>query len=335
MFPKLYKSRSRTAILSILRTEIKHNLNELQQGKIRVPKIANTFEKYLGEEPEIVEEDENWHIGKNFNYAEYYKLSNDKSWRIWYKWAHKFNEDIKKQTQSFAQTVFESGAYHHSELNREGVNHVLDVTYLTALMLRITSTLVYDCLSLKERQEASRCHLTAVLKNSVNSVRDIIASEHGIDLDIYLDPSVYSLEEKDEVIFVKSQLRYVLAELLKNSSKSMIKRYGLLDVHEAKPISIFFRKVSSGLILDICDEGVGMTREEIDLARGYFYTTDDLESKVITQDTFGAPFTGIGFGIPRCNTYLTFNGARLLISSKGKNEGVKYSIFLSEENFHI
>jgi len=134
------------------------------------------------------------------------------------------------------------------------------------------------------------------------------------------------------VVAVESQIRYVVVEALKNAAKSVIKKYGVLDVEDyAEPIYVRVSKSKNNLI-SIRDFGVGIEPEHLEKSLSYFYTSSGKPIKTFTQtsDAFGTPFAGVGFGLPRIKVYLDFHGASFGLESEGSGKGATVIIQLPE-----
>lgn len=92
-----------------------------------------------------------------------------------------------------------------------------------------------------------------------------------------------------------SLIEYTLVEILKNSIKAVVDRYGALQVDDAEPIIV---NISNGA-LRITDAGIGMEDAVLRHIFDAFYTTqrEDKNPSYHYSRDFGVPFNGCGFGL--------------------------------------
>ncbi|KAG6811522.1 hypothetical protein H0H92_007035 [Tricholoma furcatifolium] len=100
--------------------------------------------------------------------------------------------------------------------------------------------------------------------------------------------------------YVPGHLSHICFELLKNSLRAVVERYGLGDDTVYPPIKVVVVEGKEDITIKISDEGGGISRSAMGLIWTYMYTT--MESQGIDQDfqasDFKAPMAGFGYGLP-------------------------------------
>jgi len=93
---------------------------------------------------------------------------------------------------------------------------------------------------------------------------------------------------------------HIVFELLKNSLRAVVERFGLSDESKLPPIKVVVVEGKEDITIKISDEGGGIPRSAIPLIWTYMYTT--MENQDIDQDfqstDFKAPMAGFGYGLP-------------------------------------
>lgn len=120
--------------------------------------------------------------------------------------------------------------------------------------------------------------------------------------------------------YVPGHLSHICFELLKNSLRAVVERYGLADDTVYPPIKVVVVEGKEDITIKISDEGGGISRSAIPLIWTYMYTT--MESQGIDQDfqasDFKAPMAGFGYGLPLSRLYARYFGGDLrLIAMDG------------------
>ncbi|KAJ3186710.1 hypothetical protein HDU85_007530 [Gaertneriomyces sp. JEL0708] len=124
-----------------------------------------------------------------------------------------------------------------------------------------------------------------------------------------------------EFMYVPSHLHHMLFELLKNSLRAVVERYGV-DCDEWPDIKVVVAEGKEDLTIKISDEGGGIPRSGMPLIWTYMYTTAEnplleAEAEGRTSD-FRAPMAGYGYGLPLTRLYARYFGGDLrLISMEG------------------
>ncbi|KAJ3504127.1 hypothetical protein NMY22_g18023 [Coprinellus aureogranulatus] len=102
--------------------------------------------------------------------------------------------------------------------------------------------------------------------------------------------------------YVPGHLSHICFELLKNSLRAVVERYGVdsEDSGGYPPIKVIVVEGKEDITIKISDEGGGIPRSAIPLIWTYMYTT--MESQSLDQDfqasDFKAPMAGFGYGLP-------------------------------------
>ncbi|KIJ38974.1 hypothetical protein M422DRAFT_175995 [Sphaerobolus stellatus SS14] len=121
--------------------------------------------------------------------------------------------------------------------------------------------------------------------------------------------------------YVPGHLSHICFELLKNSLRAVVERFGT-DETRIPPIKVIVVEGNEDITIKISDEGGGIPRSAIPLIWTYMYTT--MEGQGLDQDfdfqgsDFKAPMAGFGYGLPLSRLYARYFGGDLrLISMEG------------------
>ncbi|KAJ6583156.1 mitochondrial branched-chain alpha-ketoacid dehydrogenase kinase-domain-containing protein [Mycena vulgaris] len=120
--------------------------------------------------------------------------------------------------------------------------------------------------------------------------------------------------------YVPGHLSHICFELLKNSLRAVVERYGVENEDNFPPIKVVVVEGKEDITIKISDEGGGIPRSAIPLIWTYMYTT--MEGQAIDQDfhasDFKAPMAGFGYGLPLSRLYARYFGGDLrLIAMDG------------------
>jgi len=100
--------------------------------------------------------------------------------------------------------------------------------------------------------------------------------------------------------YVPGHLSHICFELLKNSLRAVVERYGVDNEDNFPPIKVIVVEGKEDITIKISDEGGGIARSAIPLIWTYMYTT--MESQGIDNNfqasDFKAPMAGFGYGLP-------------------------------------
>ncbi|KAF8518362.1 mitochondrial pyruvate dehydrogenase [Hysterangium stoloniferum] len=121
--------------------------------------------------------------------------------------------------------------------------------------------------------------------------------------------------------YVPGHLSHICFELLKNSLRAVVERFGT-DETRLPPIKVIVVEGNEDITIKISDEGGGIPRSAIPLIWTYMYTT--MEGQSVDPDfetqgsDFKAPMAGFGYGLPLSRLYARYFGGDLrLISMEG------------------
>ncbi|KAH6906639.1 mitochondrial branched-chain alpha-ketoacid dehydrogenase kinase-domain-containing protein [Coprinopsis sp. MPI-PUGE-AT-0042] len=120
--------------------------------------------------------------------------------------------------------------------------------------------------------------------------------------------------------YVPGHLSHICFELLKNSLRAVVERFGVDSEDHFPPIKVIVVEGKEDITIKISDEGGGIPRSAIPLIWTYMYTT--MEQQGLDQDfqasDFKAPMAGFGYGLPLSRLYARYFGGDLrLISMDG------------------
>lgn len=100
--------------------------------------------------------------------------------------------------------------------------------------------------------------------------------------------------------YVPGHLSHICFELLKNSLRAVVERFGPENEESMPPIKVIVSEGREDITIKISDEGGGIPRSAIPLIWTYMYTT--MEGQGLDQDfrdsDFKAPMAGFGYGLP-------------------------------------
>ena len=118
---------------------------------------------------------------------------------------------------------------------------------------------------------------------------------------MFKGPPVQLICPKDlHFSYVPGHLSHICFELLKNSLRAVVERYGPDREDHFPPIKVIVVEGKEDITVKISDEGGGISRRAIPLIWTYMYTT--MEGQNLDQDfqasDFRAPMAGFGYGLP-------------------------------------
>ena len=136
---------------------------------------------------------------------------------------------------------------------------------------------------------------------------------------MFRGPPVHLICPRDLTFaYVPGHLSHICFELLKNSLRAVVERYGPDNEDNFPPIRVVVVEGKEDITIKISDEGGGIPRSAIPLIWTYMYTT--METQPIDQDfqasDFKAPMAGFGYGLPLSRLVRVFGPAvsQLLVS---------------------
>ncbi|KAL2919178.1 [Pyruvate dehydrogenase (acetyl-transferring)] kinase isozyme 2 [Polyrhizophydium stewartii] len=162
----------------------------------------------------------------------------------------------------------------------------------------------------------TRTNVGDIANDAIRNARFICQDYYGL----YDCPQVKLMGRTDiDFMYVPSHLHHMLFELLKNSLRAVVERYGI-DCDEYPEIRLIVAEGKEDITIKISDEGGGIPRSGMPLIWTYMYTTADqpLLEEGFNQGDFRAPLAGFGYGLPLSRLYARYFGGDLrLISMEG------------------
>ncbi|KAJ9087077.1 [Pyruvate dehydrogenase (acetyl-transferring)] kinase isozyme 2 [Entomophthora muscae] len=155
-------------------------------------------------------------------------------------------------------------------------------------------------------------------------------AQEAIDNASFICEDYYGLYEAPQVVlhcpenlefmYVPSHLHHMLFELLKNSLRAVVDRFGADHEGDYPAIKLIVATGKEDITIKISDEGGGIPRSTLPMVWTYMYTTAEtplLEADFNKTD-FKAPMAGFGYGLPLSRLYARYFGGDIkLISMEG------------------
>ncbi|KIJ06516.1 hypothetical protein PAXINDRAFT_158703 [Paxillus involutus ATCC 200175] len=175
----------------------------------------------------------------------------------------------------------------------------------------------------------TQANIHDILQEAIENAR-FVCEEHYA---MFRGPPVQLICPPDLTFaYVPGHLSHIVFELLKNSLRAVVERFGADYEDRAAndsasaggggypPIKVIVVEGSEDITIKISDEGGGIPRSAIPLIWTYMYTT--MAGQSIDQDfqagDFEAPMAGFGYGLPLSRLYARYFGGDLrLISMDG------------------
>ncbi|KZS98209.1 mitochondrial pyruvate dehydrogenase [Sistotremastrum niveocremeum HHB9708] len=164
----------------------------------------------------------------------------------------------------------------------------------------------------------TNCNVHDVVHEAIENARFVCEEHYGM----FKGPPVQLICPKDLTFsYVPGHLSHICFELLKNSLRAVVERYGSSSEDTLPPIKVIVVEGKEDITIKISDEGGGIPRSAIPLIWTYMYTTmenpQDIEQDFTASD-FQAPMAGFGYGLPLSRLYARYFGGDLrLISMEG------------------
>jgi pyruvate dehydrogenase kinase 2/3/4 len=135
-----------------------------------------------------------------------------------------------------------------------------------------------------------------IVQEAIENARFVCEEHYGM----FKGPPVQLICDANlEFPYVPGHLSHICFELLKNSLRAVVERYGP-ECEHFPPIKVIVVEGKEDITIKISDEGGGIARSAIPLIWTYMYTT--MEGQTIDQDfqasDFKAPMAGFGYGLP-------------------------------------
>ncbi|RCH89230.1 hypothetical protein CU098_008819 [Rhizopus stolonifer] len=158
----------------------------------------------------------------------------------------------------------------------------------------------------------TKTNIKEICQDAIANARFICEDHYGL----FKAPDVQMFCPGDiEFMYVPSHLNHMVFELLKNSLRAVVERFGTDYEDEYPPIKLIIAHGKEDITIKISDEGGGLPRSGIPV-----YTTakaQELEPE-FNKSEFKAPMAGFGYGLPISRLYARYFGGDLkLISMEG------------------
>ncbi|KAK8853042.1 hypothetical protein IAR55_003743 [Kwoniella newhampshirensis] len=172
----------------------------------------------------------------------------------------------------------------------------------------------------------TRANVHDICHEAIENARYVCEEHYAL----FKGPPIQLLCPKDLTFaYVPGHLSHICFELLKNSLRAVVERYGVDNEDSFPPIKVVVVEGSEDITIKISDEGGGIPRSAIPMIWTYLYTTmsdEGLEANIDASD-FKAPMAGFGYGLPLSRLYARFFGGDLrLISMDGYGTDVYISL---------
>jgi len=134
--------------------------------------------------------------------------------------------------------------------------------------------------------------------------------------------------------FIGQYLNYIMFELIKNSLRAVVERYGSREEAVKRPVRVVVCGDETTVVLRVSDSGGGIPLDDLSKVWSYLYTTarpareefqDDAESD---DEGNVAPMAGFGCGLPLSRNYASYVGGRLVLNSM-PNYGTDAYLYLN------
>jgi len=116
------------------------------------------------------------------------------------------------------------------------------------------------------------------------------------------------------IIYIPAHLYHICFELIKNSIRATIERYGR-DAKEFPSIRIHVVKGHEDMSIVISDRGGGVPHSKLSQLFHYTYSTAPKPEWSRDDDASGTPIAGLGYGLPIARLYAKYFHGNLSLSS--------------------
>ncbi|EIE82940.1 [Pyruvate dehydrogenase [lipoamide]] kinase [Rhizopus delemar RA 99-880] len=140
-------------------------------------------------------------------------------------------------------------------------------------------------------------NIKEIVQDAIENARFICEEHYGL----FRPPEVQLFCQTNiEFMYVPSHLNHMVFELLKNSLRAVIERFGVGYEDEYPPIKVAIAHGKEDITIKISDEGGGIPRSGIPMVWTYMYTTAKAQmlEPEFNQTEFKAPMAGFGYGLP-------------------------------------
>lgn len=143
----------------------------------------------------------------------------------------------------------------------------------------------------------TRANVRDIVHEAIENARFVCEEHYGM----FRGPPVQLICAPElSFAYVPGHLSHICFELLKNSLRAVVERYGPGDPEVIPPIKVIVSEGKEDITIKISDEGGGIPRSAIPLIWTYMYTT--MQGQGLGEDfndtDFKAPMAGFGYGLP-------------------------------------
>ncbi|KAF9788453.1 mitochondrial pyruvate dehydrogenase [Thelephora terrestris] len=232
-------------------------------------------------------------------------------------------ENIKRRhdptVTTVAQGVLEWKRTHNARRIDNEIQAWLDRFYLSRIGIRFLIGQHIALNTLEPHQDyvgiiCTKSNIHDIVQESIENARYVCEEHYGM----FKGPPVQLICPKDlHFSYVPGHLSHICFELLKNSLRAVVERYGPDREDHFPPIKVIVVEGKEDITVKISDEGGGIPRSAIPLIWTYMYTT--MEGQNLDQDfqasDFRAPMAGFGYGLPLSRLYARYFGGDLMLIS--------------------
>ena len=147
----------------------------------------------------------------------------------------------------------------------------------------------------------TRANVRDIVHEAIENARFVCEEHYGM----FTGPPVQLIcDPKLTFAYVPGHLSHICFELLKNSLRAVVERYGVEESVGAPerlpPIKVIVSEGKEDITIKISDEGGGIPRSGVGLVWTYMYTTMTGQGiqEDFTDSDFKAPMAGFGYGLP-------------------------------------
>ncbi|KAI9354022.1 hypothetical protein BD770DRAFT_392932 [Pilaira anomala] len=223
---------------------------------------------------------------------------------------------------TMAQGIMEYKQHRKSSMIDSEVQNFLDRFYMSRIGIRMLigqHSALYRGPFMRDYVGVicTRTNIKEIAQDAIANARFICEDYYGL----FKAPEVQMFCPGDiEFMYVPSHLNHMVFELLKNSLRAVVERFGADYEDEYPPIKLVIAHGKEDITIKISDEGGGLPRSGIPVVWTYMYTTaqaQELEPE-FNKSEFKAPMAGFGYGLPISRLYARYFGGDLkLISMEG------------------
>ncbi|KAI8981495.1 hypothetical protein BDB01DRAFT_794315 [Pilobolus umbonatus] len=235
-------------------------------------------------------------------------------------------EGIKRRHDSvvttMAQGILEYKEHWQTNMIDSDVQQFLDRFYMSRIGIRMLigqHSALYRGPFMKNYVGVicTKTNIKDICQDAIANARFICEDHYGL----FKAPEVQMFSPGDiEFMYVPSHLNHMVFELLKNSLRAVVERFGPDYEDEYPAIKLVIAHGREDITIKISDEGGGLPRSGIPVIWTYMYTTakaQELEPEY-NKSEFKAPMAGFGYGLPISRLYARYFGGDLkLISMEG------------------